>query len=187
MQFYYGDEQLLRLLTRYAGTALVAGDVALLVVTRPHQQRLERRLAARGLDLSIASNEGRHVVHDAQETLDQIVVDGEVNELCARAVLGQMLSQACGTLSADGGPARVYVFAEISTLLAAQSGPAEALALEEIWNALGHKYAFALCCGYAMHAFSSRHAASFVRICSLHSQVFHASDIRRAEVADTIT
>lgn len=84
----------------------------------------------------------------------------------------------------DGERARVFAFGEMVALLAAQEGPEAALALEEIWNALGEAFRFTLCCGYPMAGFTQRHAAGFVRICGLHSHVFHATDLRVAEAAD---
>lgn len=175
VQFYHTDEQLLRRLTRYVGTSLVGGDVAIVVATRLHLATLERRLAARGLDLSVARGEGRYVTADAQTMLEQLLTDGCVDEPKALSVLNALIRGVCGRLNADGEPVRVFAFGEMVALLAAQEGHEEAVRLEELWNTLSGVYTFTLCCGYPMSVFGPRHAAPFVRICGTHSHVFHAS------------
>ncbi len=188
VQFYNNDEQLLRLLTRYIGSALVSGDVAVVVATRAHRIALDRRLAARGLDVSIARAEGRYRTADAQAMLDAFIsATGAIDELRAQTVVSELLNDACRVMAGDACAARVYAFGEMVALLMAQANAEAAIALEEIWNALAKTYAFTLCCAYPMNVFTARHAAPFVRICGQHTQVFHASDARRATAADPVT
>ena len=175
VQFYYTDDQLLRLLTRYAGMALVGGDAAVVIATDAHLEALEERLAARGLDVSIARREGRLVAADARKVLDEQLIGGCVDESKAQATLEGLIGRARAGANADGDPMRVFVFGEVVALLAAQHAPEEALRLEELWNALSGVHAFTLCCGYPMAIFGQHHAASFVRLCATHSHVFHAS------------
>ncbi|HZP47482.1 MAG TPA: MEDS domain-containing protein [Vicinamibacterales bacterium] len=188
VQYYRSDEELLRLLTRYVGSALVSGDVAVVIGTRAHRTALDRRLAARGFDVTIARGEGRYISLDAQATLDRFVSDtGEIDGLRAHTVISELLDRASGVVAADGGPARVFAFGEMVALLVAQRRADAAIALEEVWNTLATIYAFTLACGYPMSVFTARHAASFVRICGQHTHVFHASDRDRAEAADCAT
>src|SRR5277367_6486688 len=72
VQFYQDDHLLIEELTRLIGTALVSGDAAIMVASRPHREALERSLAVRGLSTGSAMAEGRYVVLDAEETLAQI-------------------------------------------------------------------------------------------------------------------
>ena len=176
VQFYNTDDQLLRLLTRYVGTALVGGDVAVVVATRSHLWALEQRLASRGLDVVVARRERRFVTADAHAMLDELLTDGRVDEEKAEAVIGALL-RPHHNLYGDGELLHVFVFGELVTLLSAQCGAEEAVRLEEIWNDLAGAHEFTLCCGYPMSVFTHRDAAPFVRICGLHSNVFHALPI----------
>lgn len=188
VQFYSDDSQLTSLLARYVGTALMTGDVAIVVATKAHRTALDRLLRARGLDIDVPIGEGRYLFLDAQQTLDRMLCGGRIDEMKARTVIGTLLRRALATPADDGGVPRVAAFGEMVALLINSSWPDEALRLEEIWNVLAAQYPFRLCCAYPMNGFTQRHAASFVRICAQHSHVFHAAEpLRRAEAADRAT
>src|SRR5581483_5018346 len=180
VQFYRDDDQLVRLLARYVGSALIGGDVALVVARRRHRTALDRRLAARGLDVAVARREGRYITADAQKMIDAFLVDGRVDAAAARGAVLELLNRAAAASDGDGGPAQVFAFGEMVSLLVEQGGPDQAIRLEEVWNSLLASHNFTLCCGYRMADFSARHAAPFVRICAMHSHVFHAPDVRHA-------
>src|ERR1700722_1771580 len=73
VQFYGEDESLLESLTRFVGGALMAGEAAIVVASRPHREALVRRLKACGLDTTRAAREGRYVSLDAAETLSKFM------------------------------------------------------------------------------------------------------------------
>jgi MEDS: MEthanogen/methylotroph, DcmR Sensory domain len=175
VQFYNTDSELLRSLVRYVGSALVGGDITIVIATVGHRRALERQLAARGLDVAVPRAQRRYIAADAQATLDAFLVEGRVHEERALETLDSLLNGVAGVAGEDGNPARIFAFGEMVALVAARSGPEEAIRLEQIWNRLNALYGFTLCCGYPMTSFSPRHAAPFVRICALHSNVFHAA------------
>jgi len=175
VQFYHDDEDLMATLTRYVGSALVNGDVSVVIATKPHRLALDRRLAARGLDVAVPRSAGRYVSLDAHGTLSKFVVRGVVDETKCREVVGAVLRRAGSVPAVDGGAARLFAFGEMVALLCADGRPDEAVRLEEIWNALAREYAFTLCCAYPMKGFTPRFAAPFMRICAQHSHVFPAS------------
>lgn len=188
VQFYSDDSQLISLLARYVGTALVTGDVAIVLATKAHRAALDQLVRARGLNLDIPIREGRYIALDAQQALDRMLCGDRIDELKARTVIGALLRRALATPADDGGIPRVAAFGELVALLINSSRPDEALRLEEIWNVLASQYPFRLCCAYPMNGFTQRHAASFVRICAQHSHVFHAAESHhRAEAADRAT
>jgi hypothetical protein len=76
VQFYADDSFLLDGLGRFIGTALGAGDAAIVVATRAHREALERRLQARGLSTAKAMRQGRFIALDAAETLQKFMVEG---------------------------------------------------------------------------------------------------------------
>src|SRR6185436_13583494 len=90
VQFYPSDGHLLDLLSRFVGTALVTGDVAIVIATKEHRDGLAARLKGRGFNLSIARRQGRYIALDAAATLAQISRDGRPDEARFREVVGGM-------------------------------------------------------------------------------------------------
>src|SRR3954447_4714378 len=76
VQFYESDKFLVEAVGGFIGTALEAGDAGIVIATPAHRIGINRHLAARGVDVSAARAEGRLVVLDAADTLDQFMVDG---------------------------------------------------------------------------------------------------------------
>jgi hypothetical protein len=76
VQFYGEDRFLLDELSRFIGTALGAGQAAVVIATKDHRNGLARKLEAWGLDATKAIAQGRYVVLDAAETLAKIMLDG---------------------------------------------------------------------------------------------------------------
>ena len=69
VQFYPTEGHLLDLLARFIGTALVTGDVGIVIATREHRDGLARRLKSRGFEVAVARRQGRYLALDAEETL----------------------------------------------------------------------------------------------------------------------
>src|ERR1700688_908038 len=76
VQFYGEDAFLLDELSRFIGTALGAGEAAVVIATKEHRNELAERLNARGLDTAKAVAQGRYFCLDAAETLAKITLDG---------------------------------------------------------------------------------------------------------------
>jgi len=171
VQFYEADGQLLDLLVRFVGTALVTGDGALVIATQAHRDGLDKRLKTNGLDLSVPRLQGRFMALDAAATLDKISSNGAIDARLFQEMIGGLIDdidRACGR----GERPRVAVFGEMVALLWAQGRGASVIQLEQQWNDLAARHRFSMCCAYPMQAFGNRHAASFVKICAQHSRVF---------------
>lgn len=169
VQFYETDGQLLDVLTRFVGTALVNGDVALVFATKAHRDGLKKRLKANGLDVAVPREQGRFVALDAAATLEKISRNGSVDAELFREIVGELMAKAYRR-----EPRRVVAFGEMVALLWAEGRGESAIQLEHYWNDLAARYQFALCCAYPMQGFGNRHAASFMKICAQHSHVFTA-------------
>src|SRR5947208_4168314 len=74
VQFYSDDAFLIDVLSRFMGSAVGAGDAAIVIATPQHRRALAERLAARGLDVERAVEQGRYVALDAAETLLQFMI-----------------------------------------------------------------------------------------------------------------
>ena len=171
VQFYENDGHLLDLLMRFAGPALVAGDVAIVIATRPHRDGLTKRLRANGLDVDVPRRQGRFIALDATATLGKFCRDGVIDPQAFHEVIGGLMDK----IAATGERRRIVAFGEMVALLWAGGRAEAAIQLEQLWNDLGRRYAFSLCCAYPMHGFGHGHAAAFMKICAQHSHVFAAA------------
>src|SRR5277367_5181557 len=76
VQFYGEDGFLLDELSRFIGTALGAGEAAVVIATKEHREGLVQRLKAWGLDPAKAVAQGRYVALDASATLAKFMQGG---------------------------------------------------------------------------------------------------------------
>src|SRR5271154_4678815 len=78
--FYQESDSLLDSLTDFIGSALGAGNAAVIIATKVHLDGLQQRLKACGLDTQKASSQGRYLALDASALLSQILVNGIPDE-----------------------------------------------------------------------------------------------------------
>lgn len=168
MQFYPTEGHLLDLLARFIGTALVTGDVGIVIATGDHRDGLARRLKSRGFEVAVARRQGRYLALDAEDTLASFMRNGKPDAALFQEVIGGTIAKVV----ARGERRRIAAFGEMVALLWAAGTPEAAIDLEQMWNDLSTRYDFALCCAYPMKSFGNGHAASFMKICAQHSHVF---------------
>jgi len=170
VQFYEDESVLIPQLGRYIGTALVAGDAAIVVSTEPIRHQVAAHLAGRGLDVAVARSQGRYFDADAATMLRQIMRAGMPDAGRFERLAGRLIDRA------TAGGRRVAVFGMMVHVLCGRGRIDAAIRLDELWNQLARQRALTLACAYRMSRFSNtRDAAPFVRICSQHSHVFSAS------------
>src|ERR1700676_3782831 len=110
VQFYSNDSFLFEALSRYVGTALGAGDSAVVIATQNHVDGLNQRLRSRGLDIARFVRSGHYFVLDAAETLAKFMHHGQpVPELFVKTV-GDVVARASS--AAEGKTPRVAAFGE---------------------------------------------------------------------------
>jgi signal transduction histidine kinase len=169
VQFYADDSFLLDGLSRFIGTALGAGDAAIVLATQAHREALERRLQARGLSTAKSIRQGRYIVLDAAETLQKFMVEGFPDAAKFREALSSLVVRAGGAVESG---ARVVAFGEMVALLWEDGKYDAAIRLERLWNELGKEHSFFLQCAYPIKGFShDHHSEPFLKICSEHSDV----------------
>ena len=170
VQFYTDGAFLLDELSRFIGSALVAGDAAVVIATKAHREGLAQRLQSRGLDIARAIEQGRYIALDAAETLQKFVLHGWPDAPLFTEVIGSVLGQAAA--AAKGKNPHISVFGEMVALLWEQGNPEGAIRLEQLWNNLAQMYPMSLRCAYPMNAFDrEEHGDSFLKICAQHSHV----------------
>src|SRR5687767_6848476 len=132
VQFYGADDFLLDEVSRFIGSALGAGDAGIVIATRAHRDEIIRRLKVRGLDIALASRQGRFVSLDAAETLAKFMQDDMPDAARFADLMGGVIARA--TEMVGGESPRVAAFGEMVSLLCAEGKPNAAVRLEELWN-----------------------------------------------------
>jgi signal transduction histidine kinase len=169
VQFYVEDTYLLDGLSRFIGTALGAGDTAVVIATKAHREGLKSRLRSRGLNTQKAALQGRFIVLDAAETLEKFIIEGFPDATRFAEIMGAVLVQA---RKAAGSGSRVVAFGEMVALLGQDGKYDAAIRTEQLWNELGKQHSFFLHCAYPISGFAQEnHAEPFLKICSEHSDV----------------
>ena len=72
--FHSDDASLLDDITQFIGTALKAGNAAIVVATESHRNSLLPRLQAYGLDTAAAIEQGRYIALDAADALSTFML-----------------------------------------------------------------------------------------------------------------
>jgi len=174
VQFYSDDSFLLEGLSRFIGSALGAGDAAIVIATEAHRDELTLRLQALGLDTARSIKQGRFVSLDAAETLSKFMVDGWPDEARFEEVVGGVLKGVTSAVKGGLQP-RVAAFGEMVALLWADGQGDAAIRLEQLWNDLAKKHSFYLHCAYPMSGFAhSQDGDPILKICAEHSHVIPA-------------
>jgi PAS domain S-box-containing protein/excisionase family DNA binding protein len=169
VQFYETDAFLLDAVGDFIGTALRAGDAAIVIATAAHCAGLEERLQGDGLDLAAARACAQYVSLDAAEVLSRFMVDGVPAPARFGEVVGDIVARAAA------GGRRVRIFGEMVALLAVAGDDAAAIRLEALWNDLQQTHAFALLCAYPMDHLGGEARADLVGdVCAAHSRVVPA-------------
>jgi signal transduction histidine kinase/ActR/RegA family two-component response regulator len=177
VQFYENDAFLVETTARFIGSALGAGDAAVVIATERHRLDLETRLAGQGLNLDAAREAGRFFALDAAATLSKLVIDGVPDATRFAEVVAEAIARA-----ADGGRRRVHAFGEMVALLYLEGRREAAVRLEELWNDLAVRAPFSLLCAYPLDAFhSERDREPFLRVCAAHSEVLPAESFAALE------
>jgi PAS domain S-box-containing protein len=170
VQFYSDDTFLIDVLSRFMGSAIGAGDAAVVIATQAHRDELAQRLAARGLDVARAVEQGRYVALDAAETLAQFMVDDWPDEKRFLDLIGGVISRAKTAAQSEHG--RAALFGEMVALLWDAGNSGAALRLEQLWNQIAQSHLFSLVCAYPLaHFYREEHGELFQQICAEHSAV----------------
>ena len=168
VQFYGEDTFLVDELSRFIGTALGAGDAAIVIATEEHRYGLAVSLKAWGIDTTQAAAQGRYLVLDAAETLARVTSVGWPDAARFSEVVGGLIAR----VRALGEHRRIAAFGEMVALLWAEKKPDAAIHLEKLWNDLARSHSFSLRCAYPMSDFyREEHGELLLKICAEHSSV----------------
>jgi signal transduction histidine kinase len=175
VQFYAEDGFLLDELSRFIGTALGAGEAAVVIATKKHREGLAQRLKAWGLDTANAVAQRRYIELDATETLSKFMKGGWPDAYRFAEVVGSVIEMVAA--AAERKPRHVAAFGEMVALLWMEGKPEAAIRLEQLWNDLARTHSFSLRCAYPMSSFyREEHGDLLHKICAEHSDVIPGED-----------
>jgi len=146
--FYSDDRSLLGDLTQFIGSALKAGNAAIVVATESHRNSLFPELQAYGLDVGAAVEQGRYIALDAADTLSAFMFNGMPDPERFMKAFGSLVLRAAN--AAKGEHSRVAVFGECVHLLWTQGNAEAAIRMEKLGNQLTKTYDVDILCGYSV-------------------------------------
>ncbi len=165
-KFYSRDDQLAQSVAGYLYDALQTGGGGVIVATPPRRAAIADRLAAVGVDVECALDDGPVLCLDAAETLSRFLASGRPDPGLFQAVIGTAIRQSVGA----GRP--VYVYGEMVDLLWQAGQVSSALELEALWNDLHRQVSFSLLCSYRSEFLSDEdYADVFEELCWSHSAI----------------
>lgn len=168
--FYSDDQHLIDSLTLFTGSALKAGNAAIVVATEPHRERLLPRLQAYGLDIGNAIAHGRFVVLDAAQAISMFMRNGVPDPDLFLQVAGRLITKAVASTTGTG-PRRVAVCGECDPPLWKLGNGEAAICFEQLWNTITLHYDVDVLCAYSLPAHGLMNVHLFGQICATHSAV----------------
>jgi hypothetical protein len=170
VQLFDSDGSAGRALAGFVGEGLAHGDQIVLVTRLDHWNRAAVDLAP-DFPLSDAVSSGQLTVLDSRRTLGAIL-DGDTP---SPARFEQTITPLISQSAKRGG--RVRAYGDMVDLLAEDRRFEAAAQLEELWNDLRRRVAFALLCGYSSSHFCDPTCVlALQRIRCLHSHETCAPD-----------
>jgi hypothetical protein len=179
VQVYAQLDELAESLAAYLATGFAAGEPAVVIATRDHQEIFTRFLAGAGWDAEVLGEAGLLLTLDADETLALLFEGGELSATAFERVVGGVIDR-----TAERFPERrIRAFGEMVDLLTARGEPDTAVALEELWNTLAKTRSFSLLCGYRLDVFDRDSQQLLPAVCSAHTHVRPAYNMARLDRA----
>ena len=170
--FYSDDRLLLDDVTHFIGTALQAGNAAIVVATESHRNSLLPKLESHGVDIAAAIEQGKYISVDAADALSTFMLNGMPDPARFLNFLGNLIVTAAH--AAKGEQGRVAVFGECVNLLWAQGSHEATIRLEGLWNEeIVSSYNVDVLCGYSLGIVpGSIDGHVCEKICAEHSAVY---------------
>lgn len=175
VQLFDSSKSLAETVGKFLSVGLSRDESVLVVASPQHVELLGHRLEGYGWNVRAAIAARRMVVVDAARTLDTFMRQDTPSGAAFDEVVGTVVRQL-------SNGRRVWIYGEMVDVLAAKGNYKGALALEMLWNDLGHRECFTLFCGYASGHFGNpRQARALGQICDAHGHVHRKADDILAE------
>ena len=171
VHFYSDGASFLNTFAHFVGSAIKAGDAAVVAVTKTRRDLLLQRFKADGIDIRTASEQGRYISLDPFDLLSTFMVDGMPDPDRFNKVAGALITTAAKTLEAKHNC--VAICGECAPLLWSQGNAKAAIRLEQLWNEFARSENIHLLCSYPLSSFQGG-VGSYVyqEVCAEHSTIY---------------
>lgn len=171
-QFYSDDVIYRETVTHFIGTALRAGNAAILLATKPHRDSVFQSLKAQGVDVDAAIQQGAYFSLDAADTLSGFMVNGSPDADRFLESFRNLIQSASN--GAKAKHPRVAICGEGVALLWAEGKREAAIRLEQLGNILAGTDRVDILCAYPFSLLIQEDEHAFKSICAEHSAVYSA-------------
>lgn len=170
LQLFDTSESLVESVASFLFEGYVRGEHLVMVAKPRHRQAVMAALQRMGCFPPDGETRQRLVALDAAEVLRTITRDGRLDATLFKRTIKPLIR----ALSATG---HVRIYGEAVELLAEQQDLGTALALEQLWNAMGSEISYTMLCGYSSAHFTSTASQRSLRhICGTHTHVAAEAD-----------
>jgi hypothetical protein len=170
VHFYPSDASLSQVVASFLSEGVRAGQPLVVIATPAHRKAFEEKL--RTLHPEFDSREAATVWLDARDTLASFMEGPMPNAELFEATVGNVFAR----LMASRTYLVVRAYGEMVDLLWHEGNQEGAIALEKLWNALSHRYAFSLLCAYNGAGFEViERKPGYYRVCAMHERVWQPS------------
>lgn len=171
VRFYEASRSLARVAAGFLAEGLVADQRGVIVARPEHRRAIVGCLAERSIDVDRVLQTAALIAVDAHEALATVMVKGMPDPNAIESAVSLLVGKAAGGRA--GRSIRWY--GELADVLWAQGKEAEAIRLEIFADHALMKRNVRTLCGYSMK--NSYKAASFERICRVHTHVVSADGV----------
>ena len=166
VQFYDHDSDLASAVGDYLSSAVMSGEVAIVIATDAHRRAFEAEMASAGVNTAQARRAGSVLWLDAGGLLSRFAREGDVDAGAFEDVVGSMLREVAET------GREIKAYGEMVALLWDAGHVLGAIELEKLWNGLAAELGFSLFCAYHVHSVAGEeHADALHEVCRLHTAV----------------
>lgn len=172
LEVYSSDASFLDGFARFIADGLSSGNAVVVLATEAHRHGLIQKLLTRGFDVDVIIKCGSYISKDAQEVLSSFMVDDQPDPNRLDSTVSVLIQAA--SKAPNGATRRVLACGECAPLLWTQGNLGAALRLEELWDALSHRYGLRTLCGYVSGSLEAQEDQRiFQAVSSLHSMATH--------------
>lgn len=169
--FYSDDRQFLENVTRFIGTALKAGNPAIVIARESHRNQLLLRLEEYGLNVKELIELALYTPVDAIDALSSFMVNDVPDPIRFMSAFGALIHKASECVEAGR---RIAIFGEGVQILLDRGSPDAAIQIEKLCNQLAKQYDVDILCGYSRYyAEGACHSDIMMQqICAEYSAVY---------------